>query len=195
MATGFGLRYSRTLHGGNPICARFVVLASDSTALFEGDVVELTPTTGSMDAASEVASITRFTSGHIPLGVIKSFEPSASLPITGNTRVASTLRFVNVNIDPDSVYQAQEDGLGTAITVAGAGSMFNYNLIVAAGSAVTGQSGTMINSDSGASSSAADVKVINCPSNGGTNYVGVSGGAIFEVLLNGQAIRATDSQS
>lgn len=194
-AVGFGLSFKRTLHGGAPLCERFYVPSTDSAELREGDVVTLATTTGAMDPLSEVAVVTRAATGNILLGVIKSIEPDASLPITGNVRLASTNRYVNVNIDPDSVYEAQEDGLGTAITAAGVGAMFNYNLNVAAGGTGTGVSGTMINSDSGASASAADVKVLRCPANGGDNYVGKSGGAIFEVLILAPAIKATDSES
>lgn len=195
MATGFGLRFSHTLHGGQPVTKRYHVPATDSTALFQGDVVTLVTTTGTMDTKSEYQDVTRAATGNILLGVIAGFAPDGSSPLTGNTRVASTERYIDVIVDPDAVYQAQEDGLGTAITAAGVGAMFNYNIIVAAGSTATGLSGTMINSDSGASASAADLKVVGVPANGGDNYVGKSGGAIFDVMILAPAIKATDSES
>lgn len=195
MATGFGLRFSHTLHGNGPVMKRFYVPATDATALFKGDVVTLVTTTGTMDSRNEIATVTRAATGNILLGVIDGFQPSGAAITTGNYRAASTERYVNVIIDPDAVYHCQEDALGTPITAAMVGSMFNFNLIVATGDTATGLSGTMINSDSGASASAADVKVIGIPVNGGDNYVTKSGGAVYECMILAPAIKATDSQS
>ncbi len=194
MATGFGLRFSRTLSGRPPVTKRFHVTASDGTALFKGDVVTLVTTTGTMDTAGEYQDVVRAATGNILLGVIDGFKPDGSLPLSGNYRAASTERYVDVIIDPDAVYQIQEDGLGTAVTAAGVGAMFNYNIIVATGSTATGLSGTMLNSDSGASASAADLKVIGVCPDGGSNYVG-GGTAVLEVMILAPAIKATDSES
>jgi hypothetical protein len=194
MATGYGLRFSRTIHGGNPETRRFYVPSTDSTALYEGDVVKLVDTTGAMDPKAEVAVCTRAATGEIPLGVVVGFDPDSSALLTGNYRAASTNRYVNVCFDPDSVYIAQEDAVGGAITAALVGAMTNVDFIVASGSAVTGLSGTMIDSNT-TTASAADLKVVGVPANGGDNYAAKSGGAELEVMLLGMAIRATDSQN
>jgi len=194
MATGFGLRFKRTLHGQSPVCAKFYVPATDSTALLEGDLVTLVPTTGAMDTAAEVPVVTRAATGNVLLGVVKSFQPDGSLPLTGNYRAASTARYVNVIIDPDAVYEAQEDAVGGSITAAVVGAMQNVNVIVAAGSTVTGLSGTMIDSNT-TTTSAADLKIVGVPANGGDNYAAKSGGAILEVMILAPALKSTDSQS
>lgn len=194
MATGQGLVYSHSLHGGNPVTQRFAVPASNGTALYLGDVVELVNTTGTMDAAAEYQNVTQFVSGHIPLGVVVGLKEDSSAILTGNYRAASTLRYVDVCIDPDAVYIAQEDADGGSITAALVGAMTNANLVVAAGSTVTGQSGTMIDSSS-TTASAADVKITGVPADGGNNYAAKSGGALLYCMLLGAAVRATDSQS
>lgn len=194
MAVGQGLVYSHNIHGGEPITQRFVIPASNGTALFLGDVVELVNTTGAMDAAAEYQAITQFVSGHIPLGVVIGFKEDSSALLTGNYRAASTLRYVDVCVDPDAVYIAQEDAVGGAISAALVGAMTNANLVVAAGSTVTGQSGTMIDSNT-TTASAADVKILGVPADGGNNYAAVSAGALLYCRLLGAAVNATDSQS
>ncbi len=148
MATGKGLQFSHTLHGGTPLTKRYYVAAGDGTALFNGDVVTLVTTTGTMDPRNEVPTVTRAATGNILLGVVDGFEADGSVITTGNYRAASTARYLNVIVDPDAVYIAQEDGLVTPITAAMVGAMFNFNIIVATGSTATGLSGTMINSPS-----------------------------------------------
>lgn len=194
MATGFGLRFKRTLHGGAPVCAKFYVPATDSTALYEGDIVTLVATTGAMDPKNEVASVQRAATGNVLLGVIKGFQPDGSLPLTGNYRAASTARYINVIIDPDAVYEVQEDADGGAVSAALVGAMANADIIVAAGSSVTGLSGTMLNSDT-AAATAEDLKIVGVPANGGDNAAAKSGGAILEVMILAPAIKSTDSQS
>lgn len=194
MATGHGLAYSHNVHGTNPVTIRYVVPATDSTALYIGDVVELVNTTGAMDAAGENIAVTRFASGSIPLGVIVGFKEDSSALLTGNYRAASTLRYVDVCVDPDAVYVVQEDAVGGAITAANIGAMKNANLIVAAGSTVTGKSGTMLDSST-VTASAADCKILGVVANGGDNYAAISTGALLYVKLMGCAVNATDSQT
>lgn len=194
MATGIGLQYSHTIHGGAPVTKRFYVPSTDSTALFKGDVVKLVDTTGAMDPKGEVAVCTRCATGEIPLGVVVNLAPDSSALLTGNYRAASTNRYVDVIVDPDAVYFAQEDAVGGSITQALIGAMTNVDFIVAAGSTVTGLSGTMIDSNT-TTASAADLKVVGVRADGGTNIGAVSGGAVLEVMLLGLAIRATDSQN
>lgn len=194
MATGFGLRFSHTLHGGKPLCKRFYIPSTDSTAMYPGAVVRLISTTGVMDPKSEVPQIAEAATGEILLGVVDSFEPDGSSPLSGSFRAASTNRYVNVNVDPDSVYTAQEDAVGGSITAALVGAMTNCKLAVAAGSAATGRSGTMIDS-SETTASASDVKIVGVPANGGDNYAAKSGGAILECMILSSAMKATDSQS
>ncbi len=192
MATGTGLRPVGRIGGGTPQVRTYYIPSTNSTALFEGDVVELVNTTGVMDPKGEVQQISQFVTGHIPLGVVVGFEVDASDPYKTH-RAASTNRYVKVCDDPKAIYEAQEDAVGGAVTQALIGAMTNCALIVAAGSTATGLSGTMVDSST-TTASAADVKIIGVRRDG-VNAGAQSGGALLLVRLNGAAIDATDSQS
>ncbi len=194
MAQGFGLVFSRTLHGGAPLTGRYYIPSTDSTLYCKGDVVELVNTTGTMDPKGEVPTVIIGVSGHILLGVIDGFEADGSNPLQGPTRAVSTNRYVEVIIDPDAVYKAQEDAVGGSITAAQIGAYTNVNLVVAAGSTATGYSGTMIDSST-VTASAADLKVVGVPANGGGNVAALSGGAVLECMILAPALKSTDSQS
>lgn len=194
MATGIGLQFSRTLSGRPPVTRRYYVPSTDSTALFKGDVVKLVATTGVMDPKGEVPQITRAATGEILLGVIQGFREDSSALVTGNYRAASTNRYVDVIVDPEAIYQAQEDAVGGSITQALIGAMTNCALIVASGSTVTGLSGTMIDS-SQTTASASDVKIVGVVGDGGNNVGALSGGAVLECMILAPAIKSTDSQS
>lgn len=193
MATGFGLQLVRTTRGTNASIRPYYIPSTNATALFKGDVVELVNTTGTMDPKNEVPTVTQFVTGHIPLGVVVGFETDPSNVYTGHYRAASTNRYVLVCDDPDAVYAAQEDAVGGSVTAALVGALTNCAVIIAAGSTVTGLSGTMIDSST-TTASAADVKIIGVQRDG-TNVAAQTGGAVLEVVLNGSALRATDSQS
>ncbi len=189
---GYGLEFSRTLHGGKPVCKKFYIPSTDGTAVFKGDVVEIVNTTGAMDPLGEVPVCTIGVSGHILLGVVEGFEPDSSALVTGAHRAASTNRYVNVNIDPDSCYYAQQDDVGGTMTAASIGALTNANIIVAAGSTATEVSGTMVDSST-VTASAADLKVI------GVRADKVNAGGVatceLEVMILAPAIKATDSQT
>ena len=73
-------------------------------------------------------------------------------PVTTVTRdmvtyhPASTLQYILVADDPNTVFEAQEDGLVTTIAMATAGTK-NVSLIAGAGSTTTGYSGWQLDSD------------------------------------------------
>ncbi len=169
----YGLQFSRTLHGGAPVTKRFYVPSTDSTALFKGDVVELT-STGAMDPKGKVQTIVRATTGHVLLGVIAGFAADSSAILTGNYRAASTNRYVEVIV----------------LSQADIGEMKNCALIVATGSTATGLSGTMVDS-SEETASAADVKVIGIRDD--EVNVGAGTATELEVMILAPAIKATDS--
>ena len=191
--TGYGLQFSRTLHGGKPVSKRCYVPSTDSTALFKGDVVMI-PTSGeTLDPNGEVPVITIAVTGDVLLGVIEGFEPDSSALLTGANRAASTARYVNVIVDPDACYYVQEDGVGGAATQAQIGAMNNFNIIVAAGNTNTNVSGTMLDSST-ATTSAADLKCIGVKSDG-VNVGAATNGVELEVIILSTAIKATASHS
>lgn len=188
----YGLQFSRTLHGGQPLTKTFYIPSTNSTALFVGDVVELVNTTGVMDPKGAVPQITQGVTGHILLGVVEGFAVDSSQIVTGNYRPASTNRYVQVNIDPDSCYYAMQDDVAGAMAQATIGALTNCALIIGTGSTVTGLSGTMVDS-SQVTASAADVKVIGIRED--TVNVGAAAACELEVMILAPAIKATDSQS
>jgi len=191
--TGYGLIFSRTLHGGQPLSKRFYIPSTNATALFKGDAVMLTTSAGTMDPLGEVPTITQFVSGDVLLGVVDGFEVDSSQILTGNYRPASTNRYVNVIVDPDACYYALEDAVGGAATQAQIGAMNNFNLNIAAGSTYTGYSGHMIQSSS-ATTSAADVKVIGIRADG-VETGAQTNGCDLEVMILSPAMKATASHS
>lgn len=191
MATGFGLRFSRTLSGRPPVTQRFSVPSTDGTALFKGDLVELVNT---MDASGQYNTVTKATSGHVLLGVVQGFEPDPTNLFKDVYRPASTARLVDVIVDPDAIYEVQEDAVGGSVAAATIGEMQNTNITTDAGSTYTGLSGSMLDS-SAVTTSAADVKIIGVAATDGSNVAAMSGGAVLEVMILAPAIKATDSRS
>ncbi len=188
MATGSGLKLVRKADGGEIRVRPYVCPAADGTALYQGDVVELT-STGTIDATTQLPTITRATSGHVLLGVVVGFEADPTAPYTSHYRIASTRRIAYVCDDPDAVYQAQEDAVGGSVSAANVGSLINANIVVANGSTVTGLSGTMIDSST-VTASAADVKIIGVVRD---DQNVVASTSILECMILAPAIRATDS--
>lgn len=103
----------------NGQCTLYVVLASDSTAMAVGDLVDIT---GAADA-NGVPAITRATSATGPfLGAVVGFLPSGTDPVGGSLgtgtadlslsgfRPASTLRYALVADATDIVFEAQGNG-------------------------------------------------------------------------------------
>lgn len=192
MATGFGLQFVRTLHGNSPIMGAYAVLSSYGTALYKGDVVRLA-STPAMDSTVELPAIERAATGNVILGVIEGFLPDG-VNLLKQYNPASTARVALVNIDPDSVYAVQEDAVGGSVSAADIGDNKNANIIVAAGSTVTGLSGTMLDSST-VTASAADLKIVGVQRDGGNNYGAKSGGAVLEAMILAPALKSTDSNS
>jgi hypothetical protein len=124
----------------------YVIPASDGTAVFIGDAVK---SAGSADAEG-VPTVARAAAGDAVRGVVVGVLPDTreSLPY----RAASTLRKVLVADDPDLVFEIQEDSVGGALTADEAGE--NADLIVAAGSTLSGRSGMELDSSTHTTSSA-----------------------------------------
>jgi len=121
-------------NGGTVKCA---ILAADATDTFIGDLVTLTGTAsaeGYPSVAQGAATDTDF------FGVVTSFD--ADPDALGNQyRVASTLRTCNVVPALDTVFEVQCDG---AFAITDIGNV--ADVVVAAGSTVTGISAMELNS-------------------------------------------------
>jgi hypothetical protein len=141
MANGnvaYGLKPVRMADGSpyNGAVDIYYVPASDSTALYEGDPVNLA---GSADAGG-IASVKRAAASENILGAVVGFADATGM--TAGYRAASTAGYVLVSHGQDVLYEIQEDGVGGAIAAADIG--LNADIIAAAGSSYTKSSGFML---------------------------------------------------
>lgn len=149
-----GLRAVKALVGpATGSVETFAVLASDATALFVGDVVI---SAGTADA-NGVQAITRMTANtQAPVGVVVGFVPDYSnLALPSQYRVASTLRYALVCVDPTAVYEVQANA---ATVLADIG--LNTGLAYTAGSAVTGLSAMQADMATKATTATLPLKIV-----------------------------------
>lgn len=128
--------------------------ASDATALFLGDPVQLA---GSA-AADGKATITRATAagGAYVLGVVQGFIFTDAMP-TGKNRPASTNMTILVADDPDLFFEAQEDSVGGNLAVTSVG--LNIDLVAGTGSTFSGYSGFMLDTSTAAVTATLQCKI------------------------------------
>ena len=124
------------------------VPAAYGTALFLG--LPLIATGASDANGVPVAAIATAAGGAYTIGpmvgVVSGGDPVVA--VQRDTLVyhpVSTAQYILVADDPDLIFEAQEDSVGGAITVATAGTK-NIDLIAGTGSTVTGYSGWMLDS-------------------------------------------------
>jgi hypothetical protein len=157
-----GFRPVRYLNGApyNGAFRKYVVPASDGTALFVGDLVKA-DTAG--DLATGLSGVTRATAGAAVIGCVVGFEVSPGTLDTPIYRSASTRRVVYVADDPNILFEAQEDGDTTPIAVASIG--LNASLIsTSGGDTVTGASGMQIDSSTAAATATLELKLMEAVS-------------------------------
>ncbi len=140
--TVFGARYLMDPFGGSTSgkLMPFTVVAADPTALYVGDFVKLT----GEGALSEDANlgilpvVTQCAATNVILGVIEGFgvDPDNLSKIY---RPASTLRTVQVRVNPDAWFIIQSTGTGAAADIGQCA-----DITVAAGSIFTGLSGMQL---------------------------------------------------
>lgn len=137
----FGVRGVGTQTGThNGQLTRMYIPATDGTAVFVGDLVKLA---GSADAEG-VPSIAQSTAGDTPCGFVVGFEPDGD-DLTNQYRLASTARYALVNTDPNARIQVQEDSDTSTLAATNGGQ--NIDVVVGAGSTVSGLSGMELDSD------------------------------------------------
>ena len=152
----FGFRPIRMLDGspwsgGTMRCS---IPATDSTAMFIGDLVKLT---GAGDQVTGYGEANQgmllpevdkaVTASTVILGAIVSFEPSHG-DLSLQYRTASTLRQCVVALaTPDVVFAVQDDGGGTPASTAWPGELWDISTDNTAGSTATGYSGQEIDTE------------------------------------------------
>lgn len=119
---------------------RYVVLASDATAIYQGDPVKLVAGI-SVDGYQTVAKWVAGTDTGPILGFAVGFGINPLNLNSPQFRPASTLSYVLVPDADDTIYEAQ---INASVTVPLTDVNLNATITDAGGSAVTGQSGTTV---------------------------------------------------
>lgn len=132
----------------------YSVAAGDGTALYIGDLVKLAGT-GQTIGNRVLNDVVRAATGDVFVGVVVGVQPDSQDSL--RYRAASTLRVVYVADNPELVFEAQEGSTGTAFTANDIG--LNCNIVVAAGSTVTGNSGTGLDNSTEATTNTLDVRI------------------------------------
>jgi hypothetical protein len=133
----------------NGVTRRCVLATGDGTATFIGDAVKIAGT--SIDGYPTIAQVA---AGDPVLGVVTSFEANPD-SLSDQYRKASTQRFCQVALADNAFFEVQESG--TAIGLASVG--LNANIVVTAGSTVTGLSKMELDSDTEAATSTLDLQI------------------------------------
>ena len=145
----------------------YSVAAGYGTALYIGDPVILAGTSQTINGRI-LSDIQSCATGGVVAGVVVGVKPATQ--DSKNYHLASTLQEIYV-ASPDLVYEIQEGNSGTALTANDAG--LNVDFVVAAGSAITGLSGTMINNATEATTNTLDLHLI-APVSREDNAIGYS---------------------
>src|ERR1700744_33518 len=151
---------------------RYFVAATDSTAIFNGDLVKFAavsdtqgqtvipgvPSIGGTQGATKFVAQT----DSAALGVAVGFMINPLNLNSPQYRVANTAMYVLVADQPDLIFEAQVDtttgGGNTAGVVAAANFNKNYNVSDAGGSTVTGFSGEQVQASSAATTATLPLK-------------------------------------
>lgn len=155
----------------------YTIPASDGTAVYIGDLVT-GATTSTVINGVTYQDVIQGATGGVFQGVVVGVLPdtSTSLPY----RAASTLRRVLVNDDPNTLFEAEDVSTGTPLAAADVG--LNVNVVVAAGSTVTGYSGMHLDNTTEATTNTLDLKIIGVPNRADNDLTAAS--AKFLVRIN-----------
>lgn len=134
----------------------YSVAAGDGTALFIGDFVKLAGTGQTLNGRV-LQDVVRAATGDVIVGVVVGVRPVTADSLV--YRAASTQREIYVADDPDLVFEMQEGSSGTALTANDIG--LNINFVVAAGSTITGLSGTQLDNTTEAVTNTLDLHLVS----------------------------------
>lgn len=153
----FGLRPVRYMSGApyNGAANVYSTATGDGTAIYLGDPVGISGTAQTINGAI-YQDVDQAATGDKIVGVVIGV-----LPVTQDStkyREASTQRLLLVADDPGLLFEIQEVSGGTALTEAAIG--LNANFVVAAGSAVTGQSGVELDNSTEATTNTLDLQIV-----------------------------------
>lgn len=134
----------------------YSVAAGDGTALMIGDFVKLAGTAQTLNGRV-LQDVVRAATGDVIQGVVVGVAPATQDSLV--YRAASTLREIYIADDPDLIFEIQEGSSGTALAANDSG--LNVDFVVAAGSTVTGRSGTQINNATEATTNTLDLHLLS----------------------------------
>lgn len=140
----FGFRPVGTL-GSAGYCGQvetFTVVSGDTTAIGIGDPVCLASSSANADG---LATVRRATVGDVVVGVMVGVKPLPT-DLTVTYRKASTAMEVYVDVDPNTIYEVQEDSDTSDVAVASIG--LNADFILGTVSTATGNGKTCLDSSS-----------------------------------------------
>lgn len=177
----------------------YLVLATDSTAIYVGDPVKLGGTSGAAGVfvngqpCEGMPTISRCLDGtgttDTPVGVVVGFLPKQS-DLSIRHREASTSRIALVCDDPNAIFEAQEDADTTPLAAADIGQ--NIQFTTTAGSTITGQSAVELDSTSKAATTTHPLRLVqlsNRPDNAFNTAGAGSDNAKFLVRWNIHAFK------
>lgn len=153
----FGLKPVQHRNGApyNGAFRLYSTATGDGTAIYIGDPVILSGTSQTINGRT-YSDVDQAATGDVITGVVVGV-----MPVTQDStryRAASTQRLLMVADDPDLIFEIQEVSGGTALTANDAG--LNANIVVAAGSTVTGLSGVELNNATEATTNTLDVHIV-----------------------------------
>lgn len=166
--TPFGLRPVQHRNGApyNGAFRLYSVAAGNATEIMMGDPVTLAGTSQTINGQI-YSDVVRSATGDVFTGVCVGV-----MPVTQDSlryRAASTQRVLMIADDPDLLFEIQEATGGTPLTANDAG--LNANIVVAAGSTVTAQSGVELNNATEATTATLDIHIVG-PVNREDNAIG-----------------------
>jgi hypothetical protein len=182
---------------GNPYNGKvraFVTSTGDSTAIFIGDLVNLTTGCAVVTVDSQFKGYTlplvnqSAASTVTAVGVVVGFEAANVNNPTLLYRVGSTQRVVYVCDDPFMIHEAQEDGDTTPIALNDMTG--NINIIVGAGNTTTGLSGMQLDSSTVLDTSTLPLKLIRPVARIDNDASGALAFTKYHVMLNNCAMKA-----
>jgi len=141
----------------------YIIGTGDSTAMFIGDLVNISGGLAVVTIASDLKgfalpiAVQSAATTTTACGVIVGFEPDR-VNLNLMYRAASTQRVIYVCDAPMMLLEAQEDGAGTPIALADGTK--NINIVVAAGNTVDGSSGMQLDSSTVATTATFPIRLI-----------------------------------
>lgn len=159
--TPFGLIPRKNLHsqpysGG---IMQFSTPVGDATAIFIGDLVKLAGTSQFVNGII-LNDVIQAATGNVFAGVVTGFQADTRDSLL--YRAASTIRVALVETDPNAEFEIRQVAGGTPLTANDVG--LNANVVVAAGSTFTGQSGMALDNTTEATTNTLDLKITGMPS-------------------------------